>query len=238
MLTFHSAVNRHNELQLEQSAFKNEAFHDRHLEDLKEIQEKIAEQRPALAAEIEMQLRNMQQAIRSTLLDAGSSSPMSGDGRRRSEELIFEHSDSSLHSDTDRPRSRSLGDSTVSEDNVHEMPEVSISLHNERSSGRQPGQPPIADEGAQSLQVTKTKFQQEPTVSLQVSHRQKSQCKRPCSCQCHHPSKLKTPDFLREITGQILLGFAGVSRLTPPCNEHACAQRQKTAVRVQYHFPV
>ena len=241
MLTFHSAVNQHNELQLEQIAFKNEAFHDRHLEGLKAVQEKIAGQSPALAAEIEMQLRNMQQAIQSTLLDTGSSSRMSSDGRRRSEELPFEHHDSSQYSDTDRPRSRSLGDSMVSEDNVKNMPEMSISLESAWSSGTQPRQSPIADQGAESLQVEKTQFRQEPTVSLQVSHRQKSQCKRPCSCQCHHPSKLKTPDFLREITGQILLGYAGVSKLTPPCNEHACAQRhqrQRTAVRVQYYFPV
>ncbi|KAI4103484.1 MAG: hypothetical protein LQ339_004209 [Xanthoria mediterranea] len=38
--------------------------------------------------------------------------------------------------------------------------------------------------------------------------------------------------------GQLLVGYAGISTITPPCNEHACAQRQRTAVRFQYSFPV
>jgi len=81
-------------------------------------------------------------------------------------------------------------------------------------------------------------LQHEPTVSLQVSHRQKSQCRQPCSCQCHRSSKLKTPDFLRQVTGQLFVGYAGISNFTLPCNEHACAQRQKALVRIQYSFPV
>lgn len=81
-------------------------------------------------------------------------------------------------------------------------------------------------------------LQHEPTVSWQVSDRQKSQCRRPCSCQCHRSSKLKTPDFLRQITGQLFVGYAGISNFTLPCNEHACAQRQKALVRIQYSFPV
>jgi len=51
-------------------------------------------------------------------------------------------------------------------------------------------------------------------------------------------SKLKTPDFLRQVTGQLFVGYAGISNFTLSCNEHACAQRQKALVRIQYSFPV
>ncbi|KAL8883435.1 MAG: hypothetical protein Q9192_007167, partial [Flavoplaca navasiana] len=37
---------------------------------------------------------------------------------------------------------------------------------------------------------------------------------------------------------QLLIGYAGISSTTLPCNEHACAQRQRMAVRFQYNFPV
>ena len=72
---------------------------------------------------------------------------------------------------------------------------------------------------------------------LQVSHRQNNQRRRPCSCQCHRSSKIKTPEFLRQVTGQLSVGYAGISTFTLPCNEHACAQRQRASVRIQYSFP-
>ncbi|KAL9628800.1 MAG: hypothetical protein Q9204_005655 [Flavoplaca sp. TL-2023a] len=37
---------------------------------------------------------------------------------------------------------------------------------------------------------------------------------------------------------QLLIGYAGISSIALPCNEHACAQRQRMAVRFQYNFPV
>lgn len=106
------------------------------------------------------------------------------------------------------------------------------------SVSRRPGSVLNAREGAWQSQTTELLLQHKPTVSLQVSHRQKSQCRRPCSCQCHRSSKLKTPDFLRQVTGQLFVGYAGISNFTLPCNEHACAQRQNALVRIQYSFPV
>ena len=51
-------------------------------------------------------------------------------------------------------------------------------------------------------------LQHEPTELLQVSHRRNSQPRRFCSCQCHRFSKMKTPDFLRQVTGQLFVGYA------------------------------
>ena len=76
-------------------------------------------------------------------------------------------------------------------------------------------------------------------MSVQVSHRPKNKCRHPCSCHCHRFSKLKTPDFLRQVTRQLHIRNTGIPSITPVYNEHACAKRQKAAVRVQYYyFPV
>lgn len=212
-------------------------MHDRHLSGLKALQEELARQKPALAAEIGGQLRNMSQALQASIQET-SFSLVAYSARRRSEDLPSGPDGLPLHSDMDRPRSQSIGGTTVFEEDVATSKEVSAVLQDASSAETQSMQPLDAEESTERLPGMESVLKQEPTASLQLSHRQKSQCKRACSCQCHHPSKLKTPDFLREITGQLLIGYAGVSNVTPPCNEHACARRQKTVFRIQYYFPV
>lgn len=132
----------------------------------------------------------------------------------------------------------SADDSTIIEDDVEEIQGTSELSQGVLSIKPQSRQQMEAGDGPSQFQATDSLLRQEPTMSLEVTHRPKSQCRRPCSCQCHRSSRFKTPDFLRHVTGQFLVGYTGISSLTPPCNEHACAQRQTAAVRVQYQFPV
>ena len=213
-------------------------MHDSHLRILNALQEEITQQRPALAAEMESQLRNMSHTIQATIQEVSASSTVPRARRRCSEDPPVGEDDRLLHLDKARPRSQSLRTSTSLEGHVKTIREVPTPSQGVLSLWQKSGQRLDADESAELSQNPEMLLQNEPTVSLQISHRQKSQCRRPCSCQCHRSSKFKTPDFLRQVTGQLLVSYAGISSITPPCNEHACSQHQKAAVRLQYHFPV
>lgn len=208
-------------------------MYDQQLETLKVIQEEITQQRPAILAGVELQLKNMCQATQVAVVEADSSLIIPVAARRSLEAMSFEYSSVDLR---EYHSSRST---RLSEDNVgidrKKAPIFSQGSGSLQQKRRMYQDADESDGGSQTLDLS---LQQEPTLSLQVDHGLKSQCRRPCSCQCYRSSKLKTPDFLRQVTGQLLVGYAGISRITPPCNEYACAKRQKTAIRIQYHFPV
>ena len=226
-------------MQLEKIAFEHRAMHDRHLRALKALQEEVAKQKPTLAAEIEIQLRNMSQAIQTSIEGMKPLSYVAPEARRtRSEQPASENPGWFLDPGMGRPRSVSVGSSTVLRSDAESVSDISQSPGMDLYFESTPKSTLEASENADWPQTTQSLLQQESTMSVQVSHRPKSKCRRPCSCQCHRSSKLKTPDFLRQVTGQLLIGYAGIPSITPVCNEHACAKRQKAAVRVQYYFPV
>ncbi|KAL8822436.1 MAG: hypothetical protein Q9191_006828 [Dirinaria sp. TL-2023a] len=238
MSLFNAAESRHHEIQLEKIAYEGRTMHDTHLRTLNALQEELIQQRPALAAEMELQLRNMSQTIQANMLEINPPSTEGNARRRSSEDLPASQDDSLLHLDNARPRSQSMRSSTEFECHVETVKETPTASQGVLSPWQKPRQRFDADEGVVHPQTTEMLLRDEPRVSLHISHRDKSQCKRPCSCQCHRSSKFKTPDFLRQVTGQLLVSYAGISNITPPCNEYACAKHQKAAVRLQYHFPV
>ncbi|KAL8819079.1 MAG: hypothetical protein Q9223_002415 [Gallowayella weberi] len=233
-----AAEGRENELQLQEIAFEGRAMHERQLKTLESLREELITQRPALAAELGMRLGNMSQNMQTIFQEGSWSSGIPVAGLGRSADQSFTYTDSSSPILTDRLRGGSDECSRISERH-DELPDDSF-------TSSQPGISLSAssrwylksDSTVEGPQVDEVSAGEEPTLSLQVSHRQRKQCRRPCSCQCHRSSKLKTPDFLRHFTGQLLVGYTGISSMTPPCNEHACAQRQQAGIRVQYNFPV
>ncbi|KAL8733486.1 MAG: hypothetical protein Q9166_002113 [cf. Caloplaca sp. 2 TL-2023] len=235
---FSAVESQENETRLRKMAIEGQALHECHLKTLEAIRQEVAAQRPALAAEMGMQLKLMNQTMQATTLGESPSVMLQSARRRSPYGSSPEFDGRLLQTSMERPRSHPEGNSTVLE--VHDETAGDISTTSQSVIATRPvsGRCLAADEAIGGSQTTSMSARHEPVVSLQICHRQISQCRRPCSCQCHRASKLKTPDFLRHITGQLLVGYAGISSLTPPCNEHACAKRQQTAVRLQYNFPV
>lgn len=90
-------------------------MHDHHLKILQDFREEILQQRPALAAEMEAQLKNMSQTIQATMQGEGLSLDTPYLERGRSEDLRYGSFEGSLPSDTHSRRSQSLGAFTVAE---------------------------------------------------------------------------------------------------------------------------
>lgn len=217
-------------MQLRKLAFESRSMQEYSLSILQSLQEEVTAQRPALAVEMKMQLAK-------TTQDGCSSLMVQSTQRRSSNDDSSNRDNGFLRPGVDRPRSLSEGSRAVIEGHI--VTEDTATP----SQAVTPVGPMVkrsidADCSVEGFQATSTSVQREPIVSLQISRGPRRLCRRPCSCQCHRSSKLKTPDFLRHITGQLLVGYAGISSVTPPCNEHACAQRQQAAVRIQYNFPV
>ncbi|KXS95674.1 hypothetical protein AC578_6241 [Pseudocercospora eumusae] len=217
---FSASIVHQNDVQLEKFIVDGKEMHTRHHEALETLQQEIVRQRPALAAELALQLASFQGALVSSMQSATQT------GRRNSEQCApFDHDNS------ERPelrgRSRSTGNAVPSRDHTIDVSQE-LSLFRQKMTTSMPGDP-IEDK---SEPPTK-----QASVALQLSKRQPGRCRAFCGCQCHHATKFQTPGALRMLTGQLLIDYAGTS-FTPPCNEHACAQRQKATMRIQYQFPV
>ncbi|KAI4261851.1 MAG: hypothetical protein L6R42_002954, partial [Xanthoria sp. 1 TBL-2021] len=239
MLTLsHSAMSRGNLAQLQDLAMEGRAMHELQLRTLEAFRGELSAKNTTLGAEVDIKFRTVDRDLQSTTRNRSSTSLAPFSARRRSDDSLSENCGGVLAADVERPRRHSEESRRVFEDPDEAVDEEIVSSQGVVSIRSETHWRRDADKIDEGSQVKQLSAGQERTLSVEVAHRQRSQCRRPCSCQCHRTSKLKTPDFLRQITGQLLVGYAGISSITPPCNEHACAQRQRTAVRFQYSFPV
>lgn len=233
-----SAMGRGNLAQLQELAMEGRAMHELQLRTLEAFRGELSARNTALGAEVNTTSPTVDRDLQSTTPNRSSTSLARFSGLTSSDDSLFENGGGVLAANVDSPWRHSEESLRVVESLDHVvdeeiMPSQGVVSILATIQGRQD-----EDRIDESPQVKQSSAGQEGTLAVQIAHGQRSQCRRPCSCQCHRSSKFKTPDFLRQITGQLLVGYAGISSITPPCNEHACAQRQRTAVRFQYSFPV
>ncbi|OSS44078.1 hypothetical protein B5807_11233 [Epicoccum nigrum] len=62
-------------------------------------------------------------------------------------------------------------------------------------------------------------------------------CKPWCSCACHKKTTFRYPKLLRNVIGNLFVGYTGMPGLTPSCNEKTCQQRSASSLEVTYYFP-
>ncbi|CAK1365360.1 unnamed protein product [Cercospora beticola] len=258
---FNAISVRRNEVLIEKLAIDDRDMHAKHNKDLKALHEELSQQRPALAAELALQLSEFKGAFQVSLLEtvvasmsrreSSSSDGLASDGdsvaasasqsssnastlvpfndpsadlilagRRHSETSFAQQPEGTLHAQELRARSWSTGNAHFPDDHL---------IHGSTSSTA-----PIWRSDNDSYATGHSSKQ--PTVGIQLMQRL-SGCRPLCPCQCHHAFKLRTPDVLRNVTGQVLVDYSGMG-YNVTCNEHACAKRQKAALRIQYHFPM
>jgi hypothetical protein len=63
-------------------------------------------------------------------------------------------------------------------------------------------------------------------------------CQSDCSCDCHLQQKSTTPAPLNRVLGQLFIGYAGLSLLSPKCNTDACQKSQSSRITLEYWFPL
>ncbi|KAL8657095.1 MAG: hypothetical protein Q9226_002270 [Calogaya cf. arnoldii] len=229
---FNAAMSRGNLAKLQDIAMEGRAMHELQLRTLQALREEVVARKSVLGADFDMNITSSDRHLQPTACSRSSTTLAPSSGRRKSDDSPTESCGGALAANAMRPRSHSDGTPSVIEDYDEAVDEEIVASQGAVSVWSGTDWRRNTDVSVEDSQG------QEPTVLVRLADRQKSQCRRPCSCQCHRSSKLKTPDFLRQITGQLLVGYAGISSITPPCNEYACAQRQRMAVRFQYNFPV
>ncbi|KZM20612.1 uncharacterized protein EKO05_0010889 [Ascochyta rabiei] len=62
-------------------------------------------------------------------------------------------------------------------------------------------------------------------------------CRPWCSCSCHKKTTFRYPKLVRNVIGNLFVGYTGMPGLTASCNEMACQQRSAASVEVTYYFP-
>lgn len=74
--------------------------------------------------------------------------------------------------------------------------------------------------------------------ALRMRFLPRRKCNPWCRCCCHSHTRLKSPDLLRAVIGQLFLGYAGFTLLTGPCDLPGyCQGSGQSFLQVNYFFP-
>jgi hypothetical protein len=74
-------------------------------------------------------------------------------------------------------------------------------------------------------------------IRVRASHYRRTQCEGWCSCLCHRPRYVQTPQSLDFLLGSLFMGYSGLPAQSQSCSERSCRQQSIPTVKVTYHFP-
>jgi hypothetical protein len=74
-------------------------------------------------------------------------------------------------------------------------------------------------------------------IRVRASHYRQTRCEGWCSCLCHRPRYVQTPQSVDFLLGSLFMGYSGIPARSRPCNERSCRQQSIPTVKVTYHFP-
>ena len=94
----------------------------------------------------------------------------------------------------------------------------------------------VKKSGSHSLDNGKVGLSHFSSVQIRMS-REANSCGDWCSCSCHARQQLRTPHFMDQVIGSLLIGYSGISVTKANCNEFACKQRSYPSVHFTYFFP-
>lgn len=75
------------------------------------------------------------------------------------------------------------------------------------------------------------------TLRLRASTYRRSPCEGWCSCICHRPYYLQTPQSVDFLLGSLFIGYSGFPVRRRGCNERTCRNQSIPTLRVSYYFP-
>lgn len=88
---------------------------------------------------------------------------------------------------------------------------------------------PILFESAQMTAVA--------AVGIRTAQFNRNACTPWCSCLCHKESSIRTPQLLDRIIGTLFVGYSGLPRSMPQCNQKSCHLRAQPRAYATYYFP-
>ena len=75
------------------------------------------------------------------------------------------------------------------------------------------------------------------TVRVRASQYRRNPCEGWCSCICHRPRCIRTPEKADYLLGSLFVGYSGLPTRTRQCNERNCRKQSIPSVNVVYFFP-
>ena len=75
------------------------------------------------------------------------------------------------------------------------------------------------------------------TLRIRASTYRRSPCEGWCSCICHKPYYLQTPESMDFLLGSLFVGYSGFPIRRRECNERRCRKQSIPTLRVSYYFP-
>lgn len=62
-------------------------------------------------------------------------------------------------------------------------------------------------------------------------------CRTRRSCSCHTQKTTTSPAFLNDLIGRLFVGYAGLSAMSPECDNRGCQGSRSSKISVEYRFP-
>lgn len=75
------------------------------------------------------------------------------------------------------------------------------------------------------------------TLRVRASYFRRTRCSEWCSCSCHKPYTMKTPESLHYLLGSLFVGYSGILGRRRKCDERTCQRQSIPTVRFSYYFP-
>jgi ankyrin repeat protein len=101
--------------------------------------------------------------------------------------------------------------------------------------------PPIGAEEARGRRYSDSPgalFEGAQFSALRMRFLRRRKCDPWCSCRCHAHTRLRTPQLLQTIIGQLFVGYAGFPALTGSCDlPDTCNGTAQSFVQLNYYFP-
>ncbi|ORX96464.1 hypothetical protein BCR34DRAFT_497736 [Clohesyomyces aquaticus] len=76
-----------------------------------------------------------------------------------------------------------------------------------------------------------------PVIRKRYPRYRQNPCEGWCSCQCHKPFKMQSPQSLALLLGNLLITYSGFNVQPTRCTERSCRRQSVPTVRVLYRFP-
>lgn len=73
--------------------------------------------------------------------------------------------------------------------------------------------------------------------SLRMRFLRRRQCRSYCGCACHAPTRFNSPRMLQAVVGSLFVGYSGIPRVSPACNDDDCVASKEAFVQINYMFP-
>ena len=85
--------------------------------------------------------------------------------------------------------------------------------------------------------AARSSFQLDDFSALRMRFLRQHKCDASCDCNCHTPTRARTPQMLESVLGSLFVGYTGLPALASACSSINCQRSSEGFLQIDYYFP-